>query len=149
MNRFFCPILVAFAITLSFVGCDSSSATGGIAGNKDDLQSLGVAYHSYHDRNGQGPDSVDDLINMLTDPAKQQDFIDSTAGKKLKSGEFVLNPRIQFRKAKDLSNIPLIYEKQVPSEGGVVVLGDATAKEMTAAEFRQLDSGDEARADKN
>jgi hypothetical protein len=130
-------------------GCDSSKSTGGAQSNRDDLISLGVAYHAYHDRNGQGPDSADDLINMLTDPTKKQDFSNSTACKKLKSGEFVLNPRIRFREAKDLANTPILYERNVPAAGGIVVLGDATAKEMTPAEFKQLDNGDDARAEKN
>ncbi|MBX7104728.1 MAG: hypothetical protein K1X57_11650 [Gemmataceae bacterium] len=135
-------------------GCGSSSSTGGKGpgggskGNKDDLAALGVAYHAHHDMKGQGPDSADDLINMLTDPAKRQDFASSEACKKLKSGEFVLNPRIQFREVKNLGNVAIIYEKKAPTDGGFVVLGDATTKELTAAEFKQLDSGDDARAKK-
>ena len=130
------------------VGCDSNASANRANGNKDDLQALGGAYHAYHDRNGQGPDSADDLINMLDDSAKQQEFANSTACQKLKSGEFVLNPRIQFREAKDLTKIPLLYEKQVPTAGGLVILGDASAQNMTAEEFKNLDIGDAARAEK-
>lgn len=151
MYRFAICVYVAIVliVTASLVGCQSATTTEGASSNVDDLQALGVVYHSYHDSNGQGPDSADDLINMLSDPAKKEEFAKSAACKKLKSGDFVLNPRIQFREANDLANIPLIYEKQAPTDGGIVVLGDATAKKMTAAEFKQLDSGDEARAAKD
>jgi hypothetical protein len=141
----FCFVAV-LVMAVGFGGCNSSS-TGGSASNKDDLQALGGAYHAYHDSHGQGPKSADDLIDMLTDSAKKEEFANSVACKKLKSGEFVLNPGIQFRKAKDLGNTPILYEKKVPSEGGLVVLGDAVTKTMTAAEFKKLDSGDEARAE--
>lgn len=142
-------VAIVIVATASLIGCHSETTTEGAKSNVDDLQALGVVYHSYHDRNGKGPESADDLINMLSDPAKKEEFAKSTACKKLKSGDFVLNPRIQFREAKDLANIPLIYEKQAPTDGGIVVLGDATAKKMSAAEFQQLDSGDEARAAQN
>jgi hypothetical protein len=141
--------VAAMIMATCLSGCGSATSTGDALGNDDDLQALGVAYHSYHDRHGKGPDSAEDLINMLTDPAKKQDFSNSAACKKLLSGDFVLNPRIQFREAKDLANIPLIYEKQVPTDGGIVVLGDATAKKLTAAEFKQLDKGDDARAEED
>ncbi len=131
-------------VAICFVGCDSSKLP--VNSNKEDLQALGAAYHFYHDVNGKGPSSTDDLASMLTDANERKEFEESTACKKLESGEFILNPRLQFREAEDLGNVPLVYEKQVPLARGIVVLGDATIRTLTAEEFKQLDSGDEARA---
>lgn len=143
MHRIALSVLTVIAMITGFVGCGSEPSNE----NLFDLQGLGVAYHAYHAKTEQGPDSADDLINMLTDPAKKQEFENSSACKKLKSGEFVLNPRIQFRKAKDITIIPIIYEKQVPTDGGIVVMCDGSTKRVTAAEFKQLDNGDYTRAE--
>ncbi len=139
------------------LGCNPSPPTGGTKAGadksggakfsaKDELAGLGVAYHGHHSANNQGPDTADDLINLISAPDKRESFAKSEACQRLKAGDYVINPRLQFRKVKDLGKVAILYEKKVPAEGGIVVLGDGTAVEMKAADFAKLDTGDDARA---
>ncbi len=140
-------------------GCGSpASATNANAkqGNKkaeeptvkidEELRGLGVAYHAYHDGKRMGPSSAEDMLNFISSPEGKEKFTKSDAYKLLKSGEIVINPRLQFRSVKDLGKTYLFYEKKVPKEGGYVVLGTAEVVRIKPEAFANLEKGDEGRA---
>lgn len=137
MRSSFAWVLVVLCCFVSGCTGTSSSSSGGA---RDDLAGLGGAYHAFHDMNKKGPTSVDDLIQMLPAGEKRDSFTSSDACKKLQSGAYVINPGLSFRDIKDLSRVAILYEKDVATKGGFVVLGDASVVEMKPAEFSALDS---------
>jgi hypothetical protein len=136
-------LVVSLSLALTVAGCGGTSSTGAgsSADTRDDLAGLGGAYHAFHDRNKQGPKSVDDLIQMLPEGEQRNSFTTSQACKRLQSGDYVLNPGLSFRDIKDLSRVAILYEKDVPTKGGLVVLGDASVVEMKPADFASLNVG--------
>jgi hypothetical protein len=130
--------LALTSLTLLVVlGCAKSTSQGPtrdpFADKKltNDLRQLGLAYHNYMDTmGGQGPDKPDDLSSFVEN--------DQRLINPLKSGDIVLIYKVRLTDMTDgANNYVLGYAKEVPTKGGLVLLGDAKVVTMTAEEFKK------------
>jgi hypothetical protein len=121
--------LATLALLAAFAGCSSPGSDAG---------------------NGQVPDNeailheVGGLLRTAGDraPKKAADLARSEAGfplgyRAVQSGEVVVvwGARMAGEGDSGASSDVIAYEKQVPAEGGWVLLQNGTVKQMTAAEF--------------
>jgi hypothetical protein len=93
------------------------------------LKLVGLAYHNYQDTNNKPPAAVGDLMPLL---ASEHD-----AAQALQSGEFVVlwGAKVPQDFPQGTSLTVLGYDKDVPTKGGLVLMGDGSVQNMTLAEF--------------
>jgi hypothetical protein len=114
-----CAIL---AVCLS--GCGSSPKPAGPAEHgRVELQAIWDMYNAYSTQNHRAPTKADDL--------KAAARGSPTAGRELNDPNFV----ILWGTPASGANV-LAYQKDVPSQGGLVLLSDGTIKSMSADEFK-------------
>ncbi len=128
----------AVLLTLAAFGCGrgggGDGGTGGGGGGRADpaadaeLKHIGMAYHNYYDARKKGPPDADALRPLLAG--------DEGAYQGLKDGRyrFVWNADL-------LKNLPseetiLAYQKDAPSQGGLVLYLDGSRKTLTAEQFK-------------
>jgi hypothetical protein len=93
-------------------------------------------------------EGIKELVNVyryieyskLPLPRKPEDFNDHwdsmpTAFDRIKQGDYVVAWGVGRSTAPGVGSQILVYEKMVPTEGGVVLLRDGTVKQLTAEEF--------------
>jgi hypothetical protein len=99
---------------------------------QNQLQQIGLAYHSFWDANaGRGPSSVEELSPFYE---KNRGITDA-----IKSGYYVVYWKATIASMQmGASNTVLAYEKDPERDGGqrMVVMGDCSVKRMNEAEFR-------------
>jgi hypothetical protein len=120
-------VLLCVVVAL-LLGCGIRTAAQK-AKRSNDLKQIGLAYHNYFDAVGQAPTKVDDLKNYMEggDAAYQA----------LANGDYVVLWGVRITEmTAGASNTVLGYEKDVPTKGGLVLMGDAFVKEMSADEFK-------------
>jgi hypothetical protein len=108
------------------------------AKNTNDLKQIGLAYHNFNDKNKKGPANVGELQALSAGDPQTQAVI-GLAGP---GGPYVVIWNI---KISDVATTPggmsgtiLGYEAQAPSSGGLVLMVDASVRQVTAAEFAQM-----------
>ncbi len=95
----------------------------------NELKQLGLAYYSYHDANGRGPKSADDLKQYLEGKVQLV--------KDVNDGVYVLFMNVQFAQLTGgTSNTILGHVHDVPTKGGVVLFADGSVRQMNVAEFQ-------------
>jgi len=96
----------------------------------NDLKQIGLAYHNYHDATNKGPANAKDLAPYFENSKRLLDHLES------KRIVFFYNVRLT-QMTEGTSNTILAYEKDVPSKGGLVLLGDGSVRKVTADEFKK------------
>jgi hypothetical protein len=92
------------------------------------LQQLALCYLSAADANGRPPANVDELGIKRDDPQMYQAIVD---------GHIIVYWKASITNApQGPSNTILAYDADVPTKGGAVAMLDATARRMTAEEFK-------------
>jgi hypothetical protein len=98
---------------------------------KSNLQIIALAYHNLADSNAErsGPKNVEELQKAFKP--------DAAAIQRVKDGELVVRwgLRLPGDFPEGTSNTVLAYEKNAPTKGGAVVMGDGQFRMMTAEEF--------------
>jgi hypothetical protein len=121
-------VLLLCVVVALLLGCGIRGAAQK-AKRSNDLKEIGIAYHNYIDGFGQAPTKVDDLKNYMEggDQAYQA----------LANGDYVVLWGVHVTAMPSgASNTVLGYEKDVPTKGGLVLMGDAFVKQMSADEFK-------------
>jgi hypothetical protein len=123
--------LIGVVIVL-LLGCGGVRNAAARVQRSNRLKAVALAYVNYCDDNrGRPPAGAADLQKYVSE------FPEVTQA--LQNGDIVVYWNV--RVPGDLiqqgsSNTVLAYEKDVPSKGGMVALGDGSVREMTAAEFQ-------------
>ena|SRR2546426_10163746 len=96
----------------------------------NDLKQLGLAYHGFNDKYRRGPANAEELKEFVEpgDPVYQ----------KLAAGTYIFQYGMALRDMFELgtSETILAYEKDVPTKGGMVLMGDSSVQQMSAEEFK-------------
>jgi hypothetical protein len=95
------------------------------------LRAFAAAYHAYYDSTRVSPGSLDDLKkDWATFPQLRSD---------IQSGLFVVFWGVSLEQsAAENDRFVLGYEVDVPQNGGLVLLGGGTVRQVSADEFAQL-----------
>jgi hypothetical protein len=123
----------ALMLALLASGCGRIKSAADRAKKSNDLKQLGLMYHSYLDANRKGPASADDLMTIASDPGSK------AVVQMVKDGKYVLvwgTTIAEMQKNPQGSTGTVLgYEASAPTAGGLVLMGDASVRNMTAAEF--------------
>jgi hypothetical protein len=122
-------------LSLSLAACVLLSTGVARAADKittNDLKEIGLAYHSYFDKNKKGPAKADDLASFL-DATNRKKLIDAL---KAEDVVFIYNVGI-LDMIDGTSNTLIAYVKDAPKDGGLVLYGDGSVKTMKADEFKK------------
>jgi hypothetical protein len=134
--------LVLAVAALLAPGCGRIKNAADRSKKSNDLKQLGLMYHSYIDMHRKGPGSVDDLMTMATDPGAQ------AVVQMVKDGKYVLIWGATIvgmqKNPQGTSGTVLGYETTTPTAGGLVLMGDGSVRNVTAAEFASLPKAEPA-----
>ena len=122
-------ILGVVALLLGCGGVAKVREAAARAKKVNQLKQVGLAYHNFQDNNIKPPAGAADLLPLLkADPETAQ---------ALQSGDIVVlwGAKVPADFPQGTSVTVLGYDKDVPTKGGPVLLGDASVQTMTVAEF--------------
>ena len=136
--------LLAAACCVLMTGCgkQGTNADGNKGGlrqpatnlqTSNDLKQLGLAYHSsYVDSTRRPPAKAQDLAPFIEN--------DRRLLGRLESGEIVFRYGVTLTDMlpEGTSKTIIAYEKDAPTQGGLVALGDGFVKKVSADEFKTL-----------
>jgi hypothetical protein len=129
VNRLIILALLPAVLFASGCGVRTAASRQKVA---NDLRQIGLAYHNYNNERMKGPDRAEDLQPFLRDAPP--DVYQSLA-----SGRYVF---IYGVKLTDMQAGPATtvvgYEKDAPTQGGNVLMGDSTVQYVTADQFKKL-----------
>jgi hypothetical protein len=124
-----CVLLI---LGLALPGCWKIQQAAERAQRSNDLKAIGLAYHNYLDSHqGQAPTRAADLQPYLTE------FPRSIQGLNDGSIVFLYGVRV-VEMPEGTSKTVLAYDKDVPTNGGLVLMGDASVQNVTAQEFQKM-----------
>lgn len=108
---------------------------------ENDCRQVTIRWHSYHAERGVSPSCLEDLVSYKPGGFyafnRVRDL--TTAYSRVESGELILVWNAQFfGEGVDHDKYILGYEKDVPTEGGIVMLGGGSVEIMTPSEFKKL-----------
>jgi hypothetical protein len=116
-------ILIATSIPL---GCVDRSLA-----RKVEIQQFALAYHNYHAAEGVSPARVEDLADS------SEAF--PNLYEQIRRGEFVVIwDAVLGRDGDENDKYVLGYEKNVPEQGGWVLRGGGSVRQVTPEQFRSL-----------
>ncbi len=125
--------VAALVLALLASGCGRIKNAADRAKKSNDLKQLGLMYHNYIDTNRKGPASADELMTMVSDPGSK------AVVQMVKDGKYVLLWGTTITEMQQnpggASGTVLGYEAGTPTAGGLVLMGDASVRNMTAAEL--------------
>jgi hypothetical protein len=94
----------------------------------NDFKQLGLLYHTTLDTSGKPPANLADWKDLKKEFPKGY--------KAIEEGRYVFYFNVSLKDMKaGTSNTVLAYEKDAPTRGGVVLMGDGSVKTLTADEF--------------
>jgi hypothetical protein len=125
--------VAALLLALLASGCGRIKNAADRAKKSNDLKQLGLMYHSYIDEHHKGPASADELLAAQRDPGAK------AVAQMVKDGKYVLvwgtSITEMQKNPQGATGTVLGYEATAPTAGGLVLMGDASVRNMTAAEF--------------
>ena len=125
LSRFLATLLV---VSLAALGCGGKDAD---AEYMNQLRAFAKAYHSYADSTKMSPTSLADLkSDWATFPRVRED---------IESGQFVVAWGVSLERSATVNDRYVLgYEVDAPQNGGLVLLGGGTIRQVNAEEFAQL-----------
>jgi len=123
-----CVLLVLFACTGQ--GNDKVAE----AKTSNNMKRIGLAYNEYlQAKQGSAPQKLEDIAPFF----EQEELKAGLAS--LKSGDLVFRYGIGVQDFLEYgsANIVLVYEKDVPTKGGLVGFADVSIKKLTADEYKK------------
>ena len=130
MTRVILSAFAALGLCLALTGTARAQTAAEKIKRQNDLKQIGISYHAYNDANAKGPEKAADLAPYFENDKRLLGLLENK--------DIVFSFGVGIRDMKDgLSNTVLAYEKDVPTKGGYVLMGDATTKMMTADDFKR------------
>jgi hypothetical protein len=134
MKRLAITWAVALVVAVGLSGCGKMQQAAARQRAANDLKQIALLYHEYNDKHRKGPSGPDDpeFVKMVNETGAQPVLA------KVQGGDYVFFWDVKLGdlgKGAGMSQTVLGYEKDAPTAGGLVVMGDGTVKSMTAAEF--------------
>ncbi len=122
-------VVLILAVVAVVFGCGGVRQAAQKAKRDNQLKAVALAYHNCNDATGKGPANAAQLGKYLADFPE--------ALQAVQNGDIVVywGAKVPTDFPAGASNTVLAYEKAVPSNGGLVAMGDASTRSMTAAEF--------------
>jgi hypothetical protein len=100
------------------------------AATANDLKQIGLAYHNHLDATNKAPAKAEDLAPYFENDKRLLGF--------LKNEDIVFFYNVTLvQMTAGTSNTILAYVKDVPDKGGLVLMGDASVKKVSADEFKK------------
>jgi hypothetical protein len=100
------------------------------ARSANDLKQIGLAYHNLVAVDGKAPAKAEDLAPYFDNNKRLLDL--------LKNEDIVFFYNVTpTQMTAGTSNTVLAYVKDAPDKGGLVLMGDASVKKMSAEEFKK------------
>jgi hypothetical protein len=121
-------VATACAVVVLIVGMAGAAPTDARLAN--DLKQIGLAYHLHNDAAGKPPAKAKDLAPFMDNNKRLVDMLEN------EDVVFFYGVGIAQMTA-GTSNTILAYDKDVPEKGGLVLMGDASVKKMSAEEFKK------------
>jgi hypothetical protein len=120
-----CILAVGLVATaLASTGCGGKSGTGSIAEiGRDELLDIWDMYQTFNQQSGKPPASANDLKTLARGSP--------LGGRQLSDPNYI----VKYGTPVGGANV-LAYHKDVPTQGGLVLMSDGTVKTMTADEFK-------------
>jgi hypothetical protein len=113
-------------------GCSREEKAPENTRDTKELRQLGYLYQKYMDSNSKAPASADDLLKITGRDRRSAQVVQAA-----KSGKYVILWGVAIPKeGAQASSTILGYEKDAPTAGGLVLMGDGNVKNMTTAEFQ-------------
>src|SRR5215470_11589076 len=121
-------VAILWCLLLVLFGCGGN---GGDPEYVKQLRAFAAAYHGYAESTRMAPTSLDDLKkDWASFPLVRRD---------IESGQFVVAWGASLeRSAAENDQYVLGYDVDVPQNGGLVLLGGGTVRELNAEQFAQL-----------
>jgi hypothetical protein len=135
--------VAALAVLSCVPGCGNMRNAAARQKTANDLRQIGLSYHNFHDMKMRGPSGPEDLASVPGLSAEEKALMARTGP----GGDYVvywsaLLP-LMAKKGPGASQVVLGYEKKVPTEGGMVLMGDASVQQMTAQDFAAAPKADQ------
>jgi hypothetical protein len=131
MTRVTFSLVAAFLASLALTGSARAQLTAAERAKRtNDLKQIGIAYHNYFDSFKKGPAKAADLFDFLEKDKRILGLLENK--------DIVFQYGVGVTDMTDgTSNTVLAYDKDVPTKGGLVLMGDASVKTMTAEDFKK------------
>jgi hypothetical protein len=127
-------LLLTLSACLLAAGCNKLRNTALKQVKVNDLVTVGRLYGQYYEDKGYAPQNVDDLLPLAKGNPEAEEAL-----RKVRDGEYVFywgaNLKAISRTRPGFTSTVLGYEKDVTTEGGVVVMADYSAQEMKPPVF--------------
>src|SRR5262249_14916098 len=128
-------VLAGLMILSCMLACGVGKVREAAARTKrsNDLKQIGLAYHNFHDTNKRGPKDSAELQAFEKDPQAKEVIAQTAPG-----GAYVVIWNVSISdlsKKGGLSTTVLGYEANAPTQGGLVLMVDASVTQMNAQEF--------------
>lgn len=116
-------------------GCGDGGAADLVRMRRSNLATLGAAYLSYYQEQGESPTSVSALADYMKASASDPKTADAITA--LTEGDVIMIFDGQLADADNSAQRVIGFEAGVPATGGYVVMGDGKVRLMTIKDFSE------------
>ena len=123
--------LVGLAVLLAGTGCGGMRQAAAKQKRMNDVKVIGLAYHNFVDAEAKAPTQAADLVKYMGG--------DPGGTKAISDGSFVFLYGVKPIDMTQGTSLTVVgHDAAAPTAGGLVLMGDGSVRQVTAAEFQGL-----------